>query len=273
VTPFVTDLSQVALVRAIDEHRREAALDWAGVAGAVVEERPGFLRVVSGYGVFWANSVVGGALSEGEADRAIEESVSAFRSAGVPGLWTVTPLSAPEDLAERLVAHGFVPDEPLPWMAADLGEVSRSGPPAGLRIERVTNRRLHADWLTAMDRGFGMTAETVRMLDEIGGAAPVSDAGPWVRFVGDIEGQPVASSGLLLHSGVAGLFNVATLPAFRRRGYGTAMTNAALEHARGLGYRVAVLGTSELGRGIYERMGFRDVCVTHGFIWEPGPDG
>lgn len=271
MTPFVTDLDRDTLVRAIDRHRRETALDWADVRGARVEEHPGFLLVVSGYRVAWSNNVVSSALSELEADRVIEECVAALRAASVPGTWTVSPLSTPADLAERLTARGFRAEETIPWMAAGLGEVPVAITPEGLTIERVTGGTIHRGWLTAMDRGFGMEPETVRMLDEIGAAASFDPDAPWVRFAGFVDGRPVASSGLLLHAGVAGLFNVATLPAFRRRGYGRAMTLAALDHARSLGYRVAVLGTSDLGRGVYERLGFRDVCTTQGYVLHVDP--
>jgi ribosomal protein S18 acetylase RimI-like enzyme len=271
VTRFVTDLDRDTLVLAIESHRRGMALDWAGVAGATVRERSGFLLVVSGYRVPWANNVVSFALSGPEADRAIDECAAAFRAAGVPATWTVSPLSTPADLAERLTAHGFQPEEPLPWMAAGLRNIPGADPPDGLTIERVTDQELHRGWLTAMDKGFGMEPETVRMLDEMGAAAPFDEDATWVRFVGSVDGRPVASSGLLLHAGVAGLFNVATLPAARRRGYGTAMTLAALGHARSLGYEVAILGTSDLGRGVYEGLGFHDVCKSRGYVLEVSP--
>src|SRR5204863_8658897 len=90
-----------------------------------------------------------------------------------------------------------------------------------------------------------------------------------VRFAGLLEGRPVASSGLMLWGGVAAVYNVATVPEARRRGIGTAMTWAAIDHARGLGYHVALLGTSVGGRGIYERMGFRQVEVIREYLWEP----
>jgi hypothetical protein len=37
------------------------------------------------------------------------------------------------------------------------------------------------------------------------------------------------------------------------------MTVTAMRHAAALGYGVAVLGSSDMGRGVYERLGFRDI--------------
>jgi ribosomal protein S18 acetylase RimI-like enzyme len=81
-----------------------------------------------------------------------------------------------------------------------------------------------------------------------------------VRWVGSLDGRVVASSGMMLAGGVAGIYNVATAPDARRRGIGAALTAAAVAEGRERGYEVAVLGASELGYGVYARMGFREVC-------------
>jgi GNAT superfamily N-acetyltransferase len=76
----------------------------------------------------------------------------------------------------------------------------------------------------------------------------------------------VATSGLIIAAGIPCLIGVVTIPEFRRRGIGACMTRAALDHARALGHRMAFLGTSDMGRGIYERMGFRFVCTSLGYV-------
>jgi ribosomal protein S18 acetylase RimI-like enzyme len=76
----------------------------------------------------------------------------------------------------------------------------------------------------------------------------------------------VATSGVFLAGGLASIINVTTVSEARRRGIGTAMTLAALRCGFDKGYRVAVLGTTEMGRRIYERMGFRHVSTTRFFV-------
>jgi ribosomal protein S18 acetylase RimI-like enzyme len=55
------------------------------------------------------------------------------------------------------------------------------------------------------------------------------------------------------------VYYVATLPDFRRRGLGEAMTRRAIAQGAAAGCNVATLQASPLGLPIYERMGFRRV--------------
>ena len=93
----------------------------------------------------------------------------------------------------------------------------------------------------------------------------------WQRWAGLVDGRPVASSGMMEGGGVAGVYNVATAPEVRRRGIGAAMTARAVRAGRDRGLEVAVLGASDMGRGTYERMGFREVCRDVVHLWPGGP--
>ena len=52
----------------------------------------------------------------------------------------------------------------------------------------------------------------------------------------------------------------ATLPTARRRGIGASVTRLPLLETRNEGYRVGTLQSSDMGRPVYENLGFRDVC-------------
>ena len=71
-----------------------------------------------------------------------------------------------------------------------------------------------------------------------------------------LGGRAVATALLLLQDGVAGIHLVATSSDCRRRGYGTAVTAAALGYAKAAGYRSAALQASAMGKGVYGRLGF-----------------
>jgi GNAT superfamily N-acetyltransferase len=80
-----------------------------------------------------------------------------------------------------------------------------------------------------------------------------------LRWVGRVDGRPVATSRVSIGGGAAGLYAILTLPSHRGRGFGRAMTLAALRAAAGLGYRIGVLQSSDLGYSVYQRLGFRQL--------------
>jgi ribosomal protein S18 acetylase RimI-like enzyme len=77
-------------------------------------------------------------------------------------------------------------------------------------------------------------------------------------LVGYLSGEPVATSMLATTRsvGLAGVYSVATRPAHRGRGFGTALTAAALASASEQGFDIAVLEPSPSGAPMYRRMGF-----------------
>ena len=80
----------------------------------------------------------------------------------------------------------------------------------------------------------------------------------WRSYLGyDADGRAVACSALLVTGDIAGVHFVGTLPEHRRRGYGEAMTRHAVQEGAGAGCTLAVLQASEMGRPVYQRMGFQ----------------
>jgi predicted acetyltransferase len=77
----------------------------------------------------------------------------------------------------------------------------------------------------------------------------------------------VTTSSLFLGASAAGIYFVMTLPQARRQGIGTALTLAPLQEARELGYQVGVLGSSELGYPVYQRLGFEAYCRIGIYEW------
>jgi len=91
----------------------------------------------------------------------------------------------------------------------------------------------------------------------LGLMTPAVIARPGVRtYVGKVAGEPVVTGvGVRLENHV-GIFNVATLPAHRRRGYGAAITARAVRDGLDGGARWAWLQSSPAGYGVYEKLGF-----------------
>ena len=79
-------------------------------------------------------------------------------------------------------------------------------------------------------------------------------------YVGYANGEPVSTTATVISAGAIGIYNVATLPAHQRRGYGEAVMRHALEEARREhGIERTILQSTPQGLPIYERMGYRTV--------------
>jgi GNAT superfamily N-acetyltransferase len=79
----------------------------------------------------------------------------------------------------------------------------------------------------------------------------------------------VTTSALFFAAGVAGVYCVSTVERARRRSLGAAVTLAALHEAKDLGFSVGVLGSSEMGYGVYRRLGFEEYCRIGLYEWHP----
>jgi GNAT superfamily N-acetyltransferase len=170
--------------------------------------------------------------------------------------------------AVDLSARGYRPDPPSPWFVRPPGPPpSRPGPP-GLRIERVGDTRgLRAFEVAAID-GFG--SGELHGLGPFGVHAPgILDDPAMLAFAGWVGDRVVGvSMGYVAH-GVVGVYGVATLPEHRRRGYGTALTWAAVLAEPSL---PATLDATPEAAALYRRMGFRD-GPRHRLWWHgPVPD-
>jgi ribosomal protein S18 acetylase RimI-like enzyme len=81
-------------------------------------------------------------------------------------------------------------------------------------------------------------------------------------FVAYLDGEPVACAMTLLSHRVAGVFYVGTVEHARRRGLGDALTRTAARAGFEMGAAAAWLGASEMGAGLYRRIGFQDLGST-----------
>lgn len=72
-------------------------------------------------------------------------------------------------------------------------------------------------------------------------------------FVGRVDGNPVGAAMGYRTNEAVGVFGVTVVASARRRGYGTALTRAAMLTETGL---PAILAPSDEGADLYRRLGF-----------------
>ncbi len=214
------------------------------------------------------NVVLSARLGEATADARISEIVQTYLGRGTGFVWWVGPSDAPADLGSRLARAGLTVEGAAPAMAADLADVPLDELlPPELELVPVTDEAtleeflevIAADWLEWT--GGDYSPAQLQSLDAWRREIPKRLAGEPVplRWIGRLDGAVVATSRVSIGAGVAGLYAISTLAAHRGHGYGRAMTLAALRAAASLGYRIAVLQSSDLGYGVYRRLGFREL--------------
>jgi hypothetical protein len=123
----------------------------------------------------------------------------------------------------------------------------------GFEIRQVTDAVGIVDHRKVVTEGFGSPPAVASRTTCVG----LLDHPDCTVYVGYARGAPVAS-GLGWRTGrTIGVYAIATTPSARRNGYGAAMTARVVTDGLAAGCDVAILQASELGRPIYERLGFR----------------
>ena len=237
--------------------------------GCEMLDRQEILRVFTGAPSQSLNCVTRARFEEAEADVRIRETHDYFRSKGVPMIWWVGPYSRPSDLGERLLAHGAERlEHDLPAMAVDLHRLNDSAcAPDGLEIEHVTDAKGLCRFICAFAGGTGSPDDMSAAFLRINAGAGYGRERGWRHYVAVLAGEPVATASLHLSEGVAGINAVGTAPKARRMGIGTAVTLAALRYARGQGYRIAALKSSDMAYGMYRRIGFEEYYRYAIYAW------
>jgi GNAT superfamily N-acetyltransferase len=184
---------------------------------------------------------------------ALDGALERYRSAELPWLLKLQP-----DLDREMVAHaqrrGVEFDEqPVCRISIRDWVDPAPRPTASLSIVAAgTDTIDDAVWCFA--EAFEADPEAVRR--ELG--PNLLTVPSFTVFIGYLAGEPVATSMLATTPSVqlAGVYSVATRPSHRGRGFGTALTTAALLAGRAQGYDTAVLEPSPMGAAMYRRMGF-----------------
>ena len=206
------------------------------------------------------NGAAGATFTESTADARIDRILGYFRDRKIDMTWWVGPGSAPADLGDRLMSRGLVADEAVPGMAMSLDGWMAPPVPDGLAIEPVRDATSFHEAMDVMFEGFDMARDVQPLFEERFGYLNVGPRAIETTYVARLDGRPVSTALGFVVDDVVGIYNVATPPAERRHGAGTAVTVAAIAAAQAGGARWAILESSEMGRRVYERLGFRQVC-------------
>jgi ribosomal protein S18 acetylase RimI-like enzyme len=244
------DESEV-IARTDANYQHVYALLATGHDGGEVREKDGLVVINTGTpAAVFNNAIVTRALSAPE--KLLREAIEYFDACGTP--FVVRIREGLDVGAERACeALGMPYSDTVPGMALAPITAASSAPVAGLEIRTARTRAEFDEFFDVVCSVFEFPAELARVIfsDEL---LHRNDS-EW--YIGYVDGAPVATSTLVMTDRTAGIFNVATESAYRGRGIGEAMTRKCVRRGAEMGCVMAALQASEMGRPVYERMGFR----------------
>lgn len=173
----------------------------------------------------------------------------------------VTATDATRDAVRNLEsAVDLVPADESPGMVRDSLD-DLPPPESAAAITTVTGEPALGEFLAVFESAFGVPEKIGRQL-----VPPSLLSDETIRvLIGRVDGEPVATGMLVRTGDVAGVYNIAVVESFRRRGIGEAMTWAVLRAGREAGCEVGVLQSSEMAVPLYRQMGFETVVTYHHF--------
>ena len=181
------------------------------------------------------------------------EALRAGRPHAIIGSWAKLDLSG----------LGYRRSLPQPWYIREPGPIPEPNLPDGFVIEEVRDEAALAEFEAASLDGFESGSD-IRAAGPGGQHHSDTLDDPRMRyFVGKLDGKAVAGSIAYIGDDITGVFGVSTLPEYRKRGFGHAVSRAATLVAPDM---PAHLEPSEQAARMYRSIGYRRIGVhTHWF--------
>ena len=238
--------------------------------GLRVERDGPVLRFIGwgdGGGIFYRDL---GGLEGAELDELIARQVQVFADRRESFEWKLHAHDRPADLGERLIAHGFVPDDEETVVIASVDDVTgEMGALDGISLREVSERD-DLDRIGAMEEAIWHDGRAEWLADSLENEQ-VADPQAIAIVVAESTDDVVCAGWVRFVSGTdfATLWGGGTLPDWRRRGIYRALVTYRANLAAERGLRYLQVDASSESRPILERMGFIAVTTTTPFIWTP----
>jgi hypothetical protein len=255
-----------ALLAAYDAQMRTPS---GTVPSGVTHEYDGpLLRIVGGpVGRIRAPRDVG--VAGAELDRLIARQRDYFQARGQGVEWKLRAHDRPADLPDRLLAAGFVPQEPSAVLLGFAGEVATEPVlPDGVVLRRVSEAgdlRRFADHQTEV-WGFDCSWVAADL-----GARVSADPGQITIWVAEAGTRFVCTAFAVYHPGTdfVALLGGATRPEWRRRGLYRAMIAGRAREAVVRGFRLLHVDASAASAPVLRRCGFHEITTSTHYQWTP----
>jgi ribosomal protein S18 acetylase RimI-like enzyme len=168
--------------------------------------------------------------------------------------WMMFFCDQPAGLGKHLEARGKPAGPAGNWLWLDLRNLAPApAVPDGFRMARVSSDQMMAEWVRTSEAGFEGELPLFYQAYARHGYGPAASSLHYTGWLGDI---PVTSCTLLDAGGTAAIYDLSTLPQYRRQGLGGALSHAMLVETRQRGYDQTWIWSSNIARSLYQKLGF-----------------
>lgn len=257
---------RMELIRLADKHTLTVQ-GWlsSGSPNAVKFQGKGVRVSSTGFKLPLLNLALGSTFPEAVSDDEIGEEVETvkrlFADRNIPWYWWMNTEPSPKHIGQILEEHGLVYDDPpLPAMIAPLKQNLSTLPKYndGIKVWRARSMPdlQAASLIRRIAFGF-KEGEALTYFEDM----PqdwLSDESPARLYLSGMgEKEPVSIGAVIQGAGIPGIYVMATLPEYHRRGFGKAVLTELLREASNMDGDIVALTASDAGAGLYSQFGFK----------------
>lgn len=179
-------------------------------------------------------------------------------------LWISSDHTQSKDLATH---SGYAHTATYPIMLADLAHMHVPPIRDSVTIKQLnkTPQELE-EWLTVLSAAYKLDKDEFRKFLKYFQSTPAWDKIQF--FTAYLNGIPAATSMTIDRGTIAGLHWVGTIPEYRGHGLGSLISSYPFQALRCKGITQAILLASDMGKPIYEKLGFTTVGMID--VYKPG---
>ena len=192
----------------------------------------------------------------------IKEILMDFEIKELPFAWWIGPLDSPNTLSVQLQELGLKQTEENIGMILNVEDYCIPCKIGNIDIKRVQNHNQLQEWCNILIQ-IGVSD---KFYSDIYSKLPenVFSSNEVEYYIGyysnGSSNVPVCTGMLVNSNNVAGIYNIATLPDYRRQGFASSMMNYLIQRSKELNVNYVTLTASPEGKLVYEPLGFQSIC-------------
>ena len=257
------------LLQSVIEGRAECARAnsiFSPLPGAVFEtDAQGTIYYSAGMNYATFNGIIDPDENSVHSDEEINKAIEFFASRKLPFMWWTG--------AKNLEQKGFGFGGVLTGVAVDISQGFSQEKPSSPQLEiKIATSDAELQLFSALFKDlFNLPIPTESLF---AWTQAITNQDEQVCFLAYLNGTPVGIASLSTGPSTAGIWNLATVPEYRKRGVASALVSRAMLEAETRHYKhvMAILMPKGMASGLFTKLGFREVCTFPFYIYGASPD-